>query len=166
MALTTFERLTINLLTELAGVVLLLKLPEENRTRVVRALSELATWAATVQRTTAPPPPPPPKPTPNVADIFEAMYGPGSPFARSPFWNGRPYAPPEQPKPWWFAELGLTEWPISRETVATAFKTLAAKRHPDAGGSHEAFVRLGKARDEALSYLGVTIKSKSSESGA
>jgi hypothetical protein len=160
MALTGFERLTINLLTELAGVVLLLKLPEENRTRVVRALSELATWAATVQRppTSAPPPP--------IMDPFEFI---NSMYRRPPPWSGRanPFAPPpEQPKPWWHAELGLSEWPTTREAVGAAFKALALKRHPDAGGSHDAFVRLGKARDEALSYLGVTIKSKSSESGA
>jgi len=47
--------------------------------------------------------------------------------------------------------LGLpTETAPSRSAINSAFRRLARRAHPDAGGSHEAFVRLAQARDALL----------------
>lgn len=40
----------------------------------------------------------------------------------------------------------------TRDDVKRAYKRLAHVRHPDHGGSHEAFLELQRARDEALQY--------------
>lgn len=38
----------------------------------------------------------------------------------------------------------------SRDGIESAFRALLRKRHPDAGGSHDAMAELNKAREEAL----------------
>lgn len=45
--------------------------------------------------------------------------------------------------------LGISP-PYSDEEVKRAYKRKATKMHPDAGGSHDEFIRLQKARDVAL----------------
>ena len=40
--------------------------------------------------------------------------------------------------------------PYSNDDVNRAYKRLAREKHPDAGGSHEEFIRLKEARDVAL----------------
>jgi hypothetical protein len=80
---------------------------------------------------------------PDVRAIWEKIYG--SKATSSPPPTQRPMT-----FPWWFGELNLTEWPPTREAIAAAFRALALKRHPDQGGTHDGFVRLTKARDEAL----------------
>lgn len=39
---------------------------------------------------------------------------------------------------------------VMKAAIEASFKTLAAKRHPDAGGTHEAMAELNTARNEAL----------------
>jgi hypothetical protein len=47
--------------------------------------------------------------------------------------------------------LGLPlDLSLSRRAINSAFRRLAKSAHPDAGGSHEAFVRLTEARDALL----------------
>lgn len=48
--------------------------------------------------------------------------------------------------------LGVPER-ASRETIETAYRALAKKRHPDSGGSQAAMSELNRARDEALKEL-------------
>jgi hypothetical protein len=43
---------------------------------------------------------------------------------------------------------------LDRSQVKAAFRRLAQKAHPDAGGSHEQFVRLTRARDALLQAIG------------
>jgi hypothetical protein len=50
-------------------------------------------------------------------------------------------------------ELGLEEPATSAEQVERAFRVMARLRHPDQGGTHEAFIRLQAARDAALEQL-------------
>jgi hypothetical protein len=45
--------------------------------------------------------------------------------------------------------LGISP-PYCAEDVSRAYKRLAREKHPDAGGSHEDFIRLKEARDVAL----------------
>ena len=57
--------------------------------------------------------------------------------------------------PWWATELGLESLAgLKRETVEERFRELAKERHPDRGGTHEAFVNLSKARSEAMAWIG------------
>jgi hypothetical protein len=48
-----------------------------------------------------------------------------------------------------WALLGISP-PYSDEEVKRAYKRKATKMHPDAGGSHDEFIRLQKAREVAL----------------
>lgn len=59
-----------------------------------------------------------------------------------------PTLPPE--RPWWYAELELRAWPPSAADVAAAWARLRVQRHPDGGGSHEAFIQLQRAHAQAL----------------
>lgn len=56
------------------------------------------------------------------------------------------------PLPEWAAVLEL-RLPIQSDDVKAAYRTLAKKRHPDAGGSDEQMQRLNSARDQATAYL-------------
>lgn len=47
--------------------------------------------------------------------------------------------------------LGLT-WPCTPEEVRRAFRTRAKDAHPDRGGTHEAFIALQQAYDDALAF--------------
>lgn len=55
--------------------------------------------------------------------------------------------------PEWAALLGLS-LPFTEADLAAAWKAKAFDAHPDRGGSHDAFVALGRARDAAIAYLG------------
>jgi hypothetical protein len=46
-----------------------------------------------------------------------------------------------------------TNGKLGRDQVNAAFRRLAQKAHPDAGGSHEQFVRIGKAREVLLESI-------------
>jgi DnaJ-class molecular chaperone len=59
---------------------------------------------------------------------------------------------PAPAKPWWIV-LGLPE-DAGKEKIIGAYKTLAAERHPDRGGSHTAMAELNAARDAAMKELG------------
>lgn len=60
----------------------------------------------------------------------------------------------QEGRPWWFHELVLAYWPPqSASAVDAAFKAQAAKKHPDVGGTHEGFLTLQRARNEALGWL-------------
>lgn len=66
-------------------------------------------------------------------------------------------APGETRKQHWREVLGLTGQDITRnprERVDAAYRALAKKAHPDAGGSPESFHALQHARDEALREIG------------
>lgn len=52
------------------------------------------------------------------------------------------------------ALLGLRA-PYSADDVRRAFKRLAPKYHPDGGGSHEGFIKLKRAHDEAMRGAGL-----------
>jgi hypothetical protein len=54
----------------------------------------------------------------------------------------------------WRAVLGLQSVEVDREVIEATFRELARKMHPDAGGSHEGFVRLNEAREHALTEIG------------
>lgn len=66
---------------------------------------------------------------------------------------GMKYLPPPVILPDCFKVLGYTEKPTDAEGVKARFKTLAKKAHPDGGGSHESFIRLQAAADEAIKIM-------------
>ena len=53
----------------------------------------------------------------------------------------------------WRAELGIVGPVTSLDAVEARYRELLRVRHPDHGGSHEAIVRLNRARDDARKYL-------------
>jgi hypothetical protein len=54
-------------------------------------------------------------------------------------------------RPWWAEELGLdTLAGLTSDKVTSAYRERATVVHPDRGGTHDAMVRLNRARDEAL----------------
>lgn len=55
----------------------------------------------------------------------------------------------------WRAELDFKpgDHPITLEVVEARYRALVRQRHPDNGGSHDAIVRLNRARDEARAYF-------------
>jgi hypothetical protein len=69
---------------------------------------------------------------------------------------GMKFLPPPIAVPGCFLALGFTDIPADVEEVKARFRTLAKQRHPDAGGSAEAFMQLQQAADEAVSYMGKT----------
>lgn len=67
---------------------------------------------------------------------------------------GMKFLPPPTTIPECFKELGFAETPAGPEEVDERHRTLSKERHPDApGGSHEAFLRLQQAHEQALSYF-------------
>lgn len=56
----------------------------------------------------------------------------------------------------WRTILGLHGGEPSEEAIVAAFRRLSLERHPDTGGSAEAFVELVRARDAALKAIGAT----------
>jgi hypothetical protein len=50
----------------------------------------------------------------------------------------------------WWDVLRLDRATATRATIEAAFRSLAVTHHPDAGGSHDAMVKLSQARDAAL----------------
>ncbi len=53
--------------------------------------------------------------------------------------------------PWWALRLGL-ERPYTEAAIVRAWRACVVREHPDRGGSHEAFLELERARDEALAF--------------
>lgn len=56
---------------------------------------------------------------------------------------------PAPPNSQWWEVLGIDRF-APRAEILTAFKELAARHHPDVGGSHDIMVTIIKARDDAL----------------
>lgn len=56
------------------------------------------------------------------------------------------------PRVWWREALDLDADPFTVADVERAYKRAALRAHPDQGGSHEAFIMLQKAREEALRH--------------
>jgi hypothetical protein len=46
--------------------------------------------------------------------------------------------------------------PLSAQEINSAFRRLAKKAHPDAGGDHESYIRLTEARDALLEQVSVS----------
>lgn len=57
------------------------------------------------------------------------------------------------PKPEWVYTLGLVDYPPSMAHLEEAFRARCKQAHPDAGGSHELFIELQTARENALAWL-------------
>lgn len=54
----------------------------------------------------------------------------------------------------WRAEFGFENGDaVSLEVIEMRYRALVRQRHPDSGGSHDAIVRLNRARDEARVYF-------------
>lgn len=55
----------------------------------------------------------------------------------------------------WRAELDFKpgDTPITLEVVEARYRALLRERHPDVGGTHDAIVRLNRARDAARAYF-------------
>jgi hypothetical protein len=54
----------------------------------------------------------------------------------------------------WWEVLGFASPDgVTRDDVEDAYRRLAKERHPDAGGSHDAFTELGAAKDDALAEI-------------
>lgn len=67
---------------------------------------------------------------------------------------GAPYKTPTQDEGEHREILKLpAEGKLERRQINTAFRRLAQKAHPDAGGSHEHFVRIAKARTALLAAI-------------
>ena len=54
----------------------------------------------------------------------------------------------------WRSVLGIQGDGIDREVVEARYRSLARRKHPDAGGSHDDFIRLQDARSAALAEIG------------
>lgn len=69
--------------------------------------------------------------------------------------GGAPAPGPQKaadPTPWFIRELGLT-WPCTEADVKAAWRRGVKTRHPDQGGSSEAFITFKKAYDNAIEFL-------------
>ena len=55
--------------------------------------------------------------------------------------------------PRFLVTLGLDPG-CTADDVKRAYRTLAMAAHPDTGGDHDLFITLGRARDEALAWVG------------
>lgn len=66
--------------------------------------------------------------------------------------------PPTPTRPWWevfgFAREDILHRNILQRDIESAFRRLAAERHPDRGGSDSAMSELNVARAEALKEIG------------
>ena len=67
--------------------------------------------------------------------------------------EGMKFLPPPVVVPEYFKELGFESIPASAEDVRARFKTLAKERHPDGGGSEDAFIALQEATSKALKHF-------------
>lgn len=56
--------------------------------------------------------------------------------------------PPPGAKPW--RHVLKVDDPVTRDKISAAYRTAAARRHPDAGGSTDLMAELNEARDAAL----------------
>lgn len=84
----------------------------------------------------------------------------GSPSRRA--WTGQDWVEPDPVfrvsaaptvvVPTWLQVLELS-WPCSRVDVKQAYRRLSLTRHPDCGGSAQAFIELKNAHDEAVAFL-------------
>lgn len=66
---------------------------------------------------------------------------------------GMKYLPPVREIPDCFKLLGYTLVPENIQEVIHRYKSLAKDAHPDAGGSHEQFIALKDAYDQAIAYF-------------
>jgi hypothetical protein len=55
----------------------------------------------------------------------------------------------QQPKRTWREVMNFTSEPVSLDLLEQRYRLLASKRHPDKGGSNEAFAELGEAYAQA-----------------
>jgi hypothetical protein len=62
--------------------------------------------------------------------------------------------PGPESNPWWAAELQMGNPPYALQEAEFNFKVLARERHPDRGGTNDAFKRLRQALEEARRELG------------
>lgn len=72
-----------------------------------------------------------------VAEMFAGFQALPAPGARRPWWE----------------VLGFVHDRVTLDAVEEVYRSLARKRHPDAGGSVEAMAELNAARDEAREAL-------------
>ena len=66
---------------------------------------------------------------------------------------GMRFLPPPPVLPVCFKEMGFAEIPASVDDVHERYRNLAKERHPDAGGSPEAFAALKQAAEAATVYM-------------
>jgi hypothetical protein len=67
--------------------------------------------------------------------------------------EGMRYLPPPEELPECFKVLGFERLPADAVAVTDRYRTLAKERHPDNGGSNEAFIALQRAAEDAKRYL-------------
>lgn len=67
--------------------------------------------------------------------------------------------------PTWWEVLGISQ-DATAEDIEAAYRRLARQCHPDAGGSHEAFLRLTAAYHQARGCRAVTTTGRSEDAGA
>ncbi len=66
---------------------------------------------------------------------------------------GMKFLPPPVVIPECFKELGFEEMPEDIEEVKARYRTMAAQKHPDVGGSEEEFIRLQEAAEAAMKCM-------------
>lgn len=66
---------------------------------------------------------------------------------------GMRFLPPPTDIPSCFVALGFTDIPDSAEDVDARYKTLVKVAHPDQGGTHEEFMKIKKAAEDAKQYF-------------
>lgn len=81
-----------------------------------------------------------------VEEELEQLFGAGS----KPFAEANHHAPVYLIEP--LRIIGL-EWPVVLDQVKTAYRKLALERHPDTGGSAQAFTALKEAYDALVDYF-------------
>lgn len=68
--------------------------------------------------------------------------------------KGMKYLPPVPEVPSFFQFLRFDRIPDGPEEVRVRYRELAKVMHPDAGGSHEDFERLTRAKEQGIMYFG------------
>ncbi len=66
---------------------------------------------------------------------------------------GMRFLPPPPVLPDCFKAMGFAEIPAIVDDVYERYRNLAKERHPDAGGSAEAFAKLKEAAEQATAYM-------------
>ena len=61
--------------------------------------------------------------------------------------------------PEFLVTLGL-DASCTPDDVKRAYRALAMAAHPDVGGDHDLFITLGRARDQALAWVGARLKTR------